>query len=131
MDIAKTELSRYEEPAGDTEREKRERERLRERGLRKKLNPKPRKSSHSSGMWFALDDARKSNGCLWAIPGSHLKYPVKYRYIRSSDGVSTAFQKIGEKEEIERPTLSFPDEEFVPVEVPSVREIFRIFAPYF
>ena len=72
------------------------------------------------GMWFALDDAKMSNGCLWAIPGSHLKYPIQFRFVRSADGVSTAFRKVGESEEIERPTPSFPDEEFIPLEVTKV-----------
>ena len=23
------------------------------------------------GMWYALEDCSKTNGCLWAVPGSH------------------------------------------------------------
>lgn len=24
------------------------------------------------GIWLALEDARRDNGCLWALPGAHL-----------------------------------------------------------
>lgn len=34
------------------------------------------------GLWFALEDANKNNGCLWAIPQSH-KLDLKYKYIRN------------------------------------------------
>ncbi len=37
------------------------------------------------GFWWALDDYTTSNGCLWAVPGSH-KFGVKRRY-RRRDGV--------------------------------------------
>lgn len=33
------------------------------------------------GFWWALDDCRTSNGCLWAVPGSH-KSGVKRRFKR-------------------------------------------------
>jgi len=33
------------------------------------------------GLWWALDDCRKDNGCLWAVPGSH-KLPVRRRFAR-------------------------------------------------
>lgn len=36
------------------------------------------------GFWFALEDATKENGCLWAIPGGH-KEGLKSRFIRTSD----------------------------------------------
>lgn len=38
------------------------------------------------GLWFALEDANKTNGCLWAIPGSN-KDKLKQRLIRN--GTST------------------------------------------
>ncbi len=36
------------------------------------------------GLWFALDDASKENGCLWAIPGEH-KGPLKSRFRRKNE----------------------------------------------
>ena len=33
------------------------------------------------GMWWALDDCHKENGCLWAVPGSH-NLPVRRRFAR-------------------------------------------------
>lgn len=40
------------------------------------------------GFWWALDDCSILNGCLWAIPGSHLSTPVsrKFRRKGSSTG---------------------------------------------
>ena len=28
------------------------------------------------GVWFALEDATTENGCMWAIPGSHLRLVI-------------------------------------------------------
>jgi len=33
------------------------------------------------GLWFALEDAREDNGCLWAIPGGH-RAGLKSRFVR-------------------------------------------------
>lgn len=30
------------------------------------------------GFWIALDDAKVDNGCLWAVPGSHLDPPTHF-----------------------------------------------------
>ncbi len=27
------------------------------------------------GIWISLDSASKENGCMWGVPGSHLKDP--------------------------------------------------------
>lgn len=35
------------------------------------------------GLWWALDDCHKENGCLWAVPGSH-RLPVRRRFCRRS-----------------------------------------------
>ena len=37
------------------------------------------------GLWFALEDARVDNGCLWAIPGGH-RGGLKSRWVRSPTG---------------------------------------------
>lgn len=38
------------------------------------------------GLWFALEDARIDNGCLWVIPGGH-RYGLKSRWIRTEGGM--------------------------------------------
>ena len=38
-----------------------------------------------AGLWFALEDANKENGCLWAIPGGH-KLGLKSRFLRADGG---------------------------------------------
>jgi phytanoyl-CoA hydroxylase len=38
------------------------------------------------GLWFALEDAHRDNGCLWAIPGGH-RAGLKQRFVR--DGRTT------------------------------------------
>jgi phytanoyl-CoA hydroxylase len=38
------------------------------------------------GFWFAIEDARIDNGCLWAIPGGH-RYGLKSRWVRSNSGM--------------------------------------------
>jgi phytanoyl-CoA hydroxylase len=40
------------------------------------------------GFWFALDDASKENGCLWAIPGGHSE-TLRTRFVREGDGFAT------------------------------------------
>ena len=37
------------------------------------------------GLWFALEDATRENGCLWALPGGH-KYGLKSRFRRDGEG---------------------------------------------
>jgi phytanoyl-CoA hydroxylase len=36
------------------------------------------------GVWFALEDVTKENGCLWFIPGSH-QDGISRRFIRNPD----------------------------------------------
>jgi phytanoyl-CoA hydroxylase len=38
-----------------------------------------------TGLWFALEDATRENGCLWAIPGGH-KLGLKSRFLRAESG---------------------------------------------
>ncbi|WLF81092.1 hypothetical protein PVL30_004888 [Lodderomyces elongisporus] len=35
------------------------------------------------GYWFALEDCTEENGCLKYLPGTHKKYPVTKRFVRS------------------------------------------------
>ncbi|URE12193.1 Phytanoyl-CoA dioxygenase (PhyH) [Musa troglodytarum] len=58
-----------------------------------------------TGLWLALEDATITNGCLWAIPGSH-KNGLKRRFIRDENGVH-----------FDHPSPSYDHKEFVPVEV--------------
>jgi len=37
------------------------------------------------GLWFALEDATRDNGCLWVAPGAH-RGPLRERYERQDDG---------------------------------------------
>ncbi len=45
------------------------------------------------GLWFALEDARTDNGCLWAIPGGHAG-GLKQRFVR--EGRRTRFEVLDE-----------------------------------
>jgi phytanoyl-CoA hydroxylase len=59
------------------------------------------------GFWFALEDATRENGCLWALPGGHT-LGLKKRFVRAEGG-GTAFQVLD-------PT-PLPEEGMVPLEV--------------
>lgn len=37
--------------------------------------------------WFALEDATRDNGCLWAEPGGH-RGPLRERFLRDGDTIS-------------------------------------------
>jgi len=43
------------------------------------------------GFWYALEDATKENGCLSFAPGSHLRSPIKRRFVRNVKGTGTEF----------------------------------------
>jgi phytanoyl-CoA hydroxylase len=58
------------------------------------------------GLWFALEDAREENGCLWAIPGGHLR-GLKSRFVRAPGG--TSFQTFDER--------AWPTDQLIPLEV--------------
>lgn len=59
------------------------------------------------GLWFALEDANISNGCLWAIPQSHLG-PLKQRML--SNGKTTHIEIIDD--------TSYDTTQAIPLEVP-------------
>jgi phytanoyl-CoA hydroxylase len=42
------------------------------------------------GFWFALEDATRENGCLWAVPGGH-QTALRSRFCRKNSG-GTEFQ---------------------------------------
>ncbi|KAL2233313.1 phytanoyl-CoA dioxygenase [Sesamum indicum] len=58
-----------------------------------------------TGLWLALEDATITNGCLWAIPGSHKNGLVR-RFIRDEKGVH-----------FDKPSPSYDQKDFVPIEV--------------
>lgn len=60
-----------------------------------------------AGLWFALEDATIENGCLWAIPGGHLR-GLKSRWLRSPEG-HMEFETYDSK--------PWPENELVPLEV--------------
>ena len=60
-----------------------------------------------AGLWFALEDATVTNGCLWVIPGGH-RLGLKSRWVRAEEG--------GMRFEVIDPD-PFPEEQLVPLEV--------------
>lgn len=61
-----------------------------------------------TGLWFALADADRHNGCLWVCPGAH-RDPLRRRFVREGD--DTRF--------VELDDTPLPTEGWVPVEVPA------------
>ena len=59
------------------------------------------------GFWFALEDADRTNGCLWALPGAH-KLGLKERWKLSSGAMT--FESLRE--------VDWPREQAQPLEVP-------------
>ena len=45
------------------------------------------------GFWFAIEDATRENGCLWAHPGGH-RIPVKTRYRMTADGCAAYMETL-------------------------------------
>lgn len=60
------------------------------------------------GLWFALEDATKENGCLWALPGGHTE-GIKARFRRKEGGGV---------ETITHDPQPWREEQFLPLEVP-------------
>jgi phytanoyl-CoA hydroxylase len=58
------------------------------------------------GLWFALEDARLDNGCLWAIPGGH-REGLRARFVR--DGRATRMDVLDDR--------PWDDARLVPLEV--------------
>lgn len=58
------------------------------------------------GLWFALEDATRENGCLWAIPGGH-RLGLKKRFVRAAEG-GTRFEVLDRE--------PWPLERLVPLE---------------
>ncbi|WP_207484772.1 phytanoyl-CoA dioxygenase family protein [Arenibaculum pallidiluteum] len=61
-----------------------------------------------TGFWFALEDARAENGCLWALPGGH-RGPLRRRFRRRPEG------GVGHDELDAAP---WPEEGWIPLEAP-------------
>ncbi|HEX8353387.1 MAG TPA: phytanoyl-CoA dioxygenase family protein, partial [Pyrinomonadaceae bacterium] len=59
-----------------------------------------------TGLWFALEDATRENGCLWALAGGH-GAGLKSRFVRAGGG--TRFERYDES--------PWPTEGLVPLEV--------------
>jgi phytanoyl-CoA hydroxylase len=60
-----------------------------------------------TGLWFALEDATRENGCLWALAGGH-RLGLKSRFVRAAGG-GTRFEHYDDG--------AWPDEGLVPLEV--------------
>ncbi|MEZ4436413.1 MAG: phytanoyl-CoA dioxygenase family protein [bacterium] len=63
------------------------------------------------GVWLALADADRHNGCLWGLPGAH-RGPLRRRYVREGD--TTRFVELDAT-----PVPPFGAEGWVPLEVPA------------
>ncbi|CAK9437518.1 uncharacterized protein LODBEIA_P18960 [Lodderomyces beijingensis] len=66
------------------------------------LFTKPRQTA--LGFWFALEDCSEENGCLKYLPGTHKKYPVTKRFVRSTamnDGGGCEFEEVAPEQPIE------------------------------
>jgi len=61
----------------------------------------------ATGLWFALEDATRENGCLWALPGGHER-GLKSRFLRAPGG--------GTRFEVFDP-MPWTDDGLVPLEV--------------
>jgi phytanoyl-CoA hydroxylase len=61
----------------------------------------------TTGLWFALEDATRENGCLWALAGGH-KLGLKSRFVRASGG-GTRFEVFDDG--------AWPNDGLVPLEV--------------
>src|SRR5438876_3542693 len=59
------------------------------------------------GLWFALEDATRENGCLWVIPGGH-KHGLKSRFVRAQGG-GTRFEVLD--------STPWPEDTLQPLEV--------------
>jgi phytanoyl-CoA hydroxylase len=59
------------------------------------------------GLWFALEDAHRDNGCLWAIPGGH-RLGLKSRFVRDGQGGTRVYAL---------DDTPFPEERMIPLEV--------------
>ena len=48
------------------------------------------------GLWWPLEDCTLENGCLWAVPGSHLRQggEVARRFMRCAEGGGTTFEPL-------------------------------------
>lgn len=60
-----------------------------------------------TGFWFALEDATRENGCLWAFPGGH-RLGLKSRFVRAEEG-GTRFSVYD--------STAWPLDQLVPLEV--------------
>jgi phytanoyl-CoA hydroxylase len=60
------------------------------------------------GLWFALEDATRENGCLWALGGGH-RSGLKSRFVRAAGG-GTRFEVYDDS--------PWPEEGLIPLEVP-------------
>ncbi|MDQ3920244.1 MAG: phytanoyl-CoA dioxygenase family protein [Acidobacteriota bacterium] len=61
----------------------------------------------TTGLWFALEDATRENGCLWALAGGH-KLGLKSRFVRAAGG-GTRFEVFDDG--------AWPTDGLVPLEV--------------
>lgn len=56
------------------------------------------RSPSAVGFWIALEDATRENGCLSFARGSHMRTPVRQRFVRTEAG-GTGFEEVEEADE--------------------------------
>lgn len=62
------------------------------------------------GLWWALEDATRDNGCLWVLPGGH-RGPLRSRFVRTAGGMQNRVLEKTPMDEL------WPADALVPVEV--------------
>jgi len=70
------------------------------------------------GVWVALEDCTKTNGCLWALPESHAAGVRRRMTVRREPGASPATGAIGFEGEYPD-WLAEQGDQFVPIECPA------------
>lgn len=68
------------------------------------------------GLWWPLEDCTTENGCLWAVPGSHLTTPVARRFKRTPAAMEGAVAAAAAASPAPPPAASTPLTSFDPPE---------------
>lgn len=69
-----------------------------------------------TGLWLALEDATRENGCLWALPGGH-RTSLRRRFVRTRPDSATAASYTPATEFKVYDDTPFAEEQMVPIEV--------------
>jgi phytanoyl-CoA hydroxylase len=77
------------------------------------------------GFWIALEDATVENGCLSFAAGSHLREPVRKRFVKKQSGEGTGFEDVasGPLDRFPRDFLQYKEEKWVVEEDYKLEEV--------